>query len=333
MAGGRDWRRRWSPTWPSAVTACTGWRCPGRRSTTVPNLTGRNRAGRCRKGGGQPERPLRGPRERIPARRDRRRLPPARGAAAGAPAARAAQAGADPQERARRQSTIVVFGGTQIVEPRGAEQRLGALRATRRRSPRSRAARGRARRVAKVALLRRGPRVRRASCRRPASIARQADYVDHRRRAGHHGGRQPRRLRRRRQVHRPQHHAARRAAAQPVHHARAVLPVPLLRDPQDALPAAGRALVAFPGGFGTLDELFEVLTLVQTGKSRMQPILLFGREFWTRLIDFDFLVDEGDDLARGRQALPVRRERGGSLALAGLRVRGDDLPGELALDI
>jgi uncharacterized protein (TIGR00730 family) len=53
------------------------------------------------------------------------------------------------------------------------------------------------------------------------------------------------------------------------------------------------ALVCFPGGFGTLDELFEVLTLVQTGKSRMRPILLFGREFWTRLIDFDLLIDTG----------------------------------------
>jgi uncharacterized protein (TIGR00730 family) len=51
------------------------------------------------------------------------------------------------------------------------------------------------------------------------------------------------------------------------------------------------ALVCFPGGFGTLDEMFEVLTLVQTGKSRMRPILLFGREFWTRLIDFDLLID------------------------------------------
>ena len=53
------------------------------------------------------------------------------------------------------------------------------------------------------------------------------------------------------------------------------------------------ALVCFPGGFGTLDELFETMTLVQTGKSRRRPILLFGRDFWTRLIDFQHLVDTG----------------------------------------
>jgi predicted Rossmann-fold nucleotide-binding protein len=52
-------------------------------------------------------------------------------------------------------------------------------------------------------------------------------------------------------------------------------------------------LVCFPVGFGTLDELFETLTLTQTGKSRRRPILLFGREFWTRLIDFDWLIETG----------------------------------------
>ncbi len=61
-----------------------------------------------------------------------------------------------------------------------------------------------------------------------------------------------------------------------------------------------KALVAFPGGFGTLDELFEALTLVQTGKTPPLPIVLFGEKFWKQLIDFDFLVAEGviheDDL-------------------------------------
>jgi len=53
------------------------------------------------------------------------------------------------------------------------------------------------------------------------------------------------------------------------------------------------ALVCFPGGFGTLDELFETLTLVQNSKSRKRPILLFGRAFWEKLLNFQHLVDTG----------------------------------------
>jgi uncharacterized protein (TIGR00730 family) len=54
-----------------------------------------------------------------------------------------------------------------------------------------------------------------------------------------------------------------------------------------------KALVAFPGGFGTLDELFEVITLVQTRKSKQVPIVLFGTEYWKKLINFDLLIEEG----------------------------------------
>lgn len=53
------------------------------------------------------------------------------------------------------------------------------------------------------------------------------------------------------------------------------------------------ALVVFPGGFGTLDELFELITLQQTGKTRPSPIVLFDQAYWRRLIDFDMLIEEG----------------------------------------
>ncbi len=54
-----------------------------------------------------------------------------------------------------------------------------------------------------------------------------------------------------------------------------------------------KSLVAFPGGFGTLDELFETLTLIQTKKVQPIPVLLFGQAFWRRIINFDALVEEG----------------------------------------
>jgi uncharacterized protein (TIGR00730 family) len=62
-----------------------------------------------------------------------------------------------------------------------------------------------------------------------------------------------------------------------------------------------KALVAFPGGFGTLDELFEIITLVQTKKAKPVPIILFGSEYWKRLFNFEVLIEEGaikrEDLA------------------------------------
>jgi len=54
-----------------------------------------------------------------------------------------------------------------------------------------------------------------------------------------------------------------------------------------------KALIVFPGGYGTLDELFDTLTLIQTKKISPIPVLIFGREFWERIINFEGLVEEG----------------------------------------
>ena len=54
-----------------------------------------------------------------------------------------------------------------------------------------------------------------------------------------------------------------------------------------------KALICFPGGFGTLDELFTTLTLRQTGRMQEIPIILYSKEYWDGIIDFQFLADEG----------------------------------------
>ena len=54
-----------------------------------------------------------------------------------------------------------------------------------------------------------------------------------------------------------------------------------------------KAMVAFPGGYGTCDELFETLTLIQTRKVKPFPVLLFGEEYWRRIVNFQYMVDEG----------------------------------------
>ena len=85
------------------------------------------------------------------------------------------------------------------------------------------------------------------------------------------------------------------------------------------------ALVVFPGGFGTLDELFEILTLVQTGKAPKLPVVCFDRDYWTRVIDFEALLREGM-IARADRDLVTfvndAEEAWAALLAAGLRVPG-----------
>ncbi|MBL8736530.1 MAG: LOG family protein, partial [Planctomycetes bacterium] len=54
-----------------------------------------------------------------------------------------------------------------------------------------------------------------------------------------------------------------------------------------------KAMVAFPGGFGTMDELFEALTLIQTRRMQPIPVVLFGRDYWRRIVDWELFVEEG----------------------------------------
>jgi hypothetical protein len=89
------------------------------------------------------------------------------------------------------------------------------------------------------------------------------------------------------------------------------------------------ALVAFPGGFGTLDELFELLTLVQTGKAPKLPVLCFDRAYWTRLVNFDALLEDGMIAPADRELVTFvddAEEAWATLVAAGLRAPAETPP-------
>jgi uncharacterized protein (TIGR00730 family) len=92
-----------------------------------------------------------------------------------------------------------------------------------------------------------------------------------------------------------------------------------------------RAVVVFPGGFGTLDELFESLTLIQTGRMARVPFLLFGEEFWRRIVDWDALADAGtiapEDLDLFRFVETADQALEAIDAWDGVGTKREDIPG------
>ena len=195
------------------------------------------------------------------------------------------------------ESRIVVFGGTRIVEPKKAKARVASLERKLKRAPND-------------------PNVK-AKLRAARSILSKSKYYDEAREFGRLASRESRRD--------GQNHnvivtgggpgimeAANRGAFDV--RAKSIglnITLPMEQDPNPYISPElclqfhyfairkmhfllrAKALVAFPGGYGTLDELFEALTLVQTKKVPPLPIILFGEKYWRRLIDFDYLVKEG----------------------------------------
>ena len=193
--------------------------------------------------------------------------------------------------------TIVVYGSTRIPEPGAARRKVEALRALVRAYP------GNEEFNLRLAAAERilaksyyydvarefGRLVGEAASRRAVA---PSGYHD-RRRSRPDGGCEPRRLRRRRQVGGAEYRIAARAVSDPD-----VTPDLCFRFHYFALRKLhlllrAKALVAFPGGYGTFDELFEVLTLVQTRTIKPIAVILVGELFWRRAVDFDYLVEEG----------------------------------------
>ncbi len=116
---------------------------------------------------------------------------------------------------------------------------------------------------------------------------------NYRRRPRHHGSRQPRRLRSRRAFNRLQHRAAVRTRPNPYQTLSVTFKYFFVRKMMFVKYSLG--FVIFPGGFGTFDELFEALTLIQTKKIRDFPIVLFGRSYWSGMLDWlrDVVLSNG----------------------------------------
>jgi uncharacterized protein (TIGR00730 family) len=194
-------------------------------------------------------------------------------------------------------STIVVFGGTQIVEPEQARRRLAEAREAAARSPGDAALAAALARAERVAAKGRFYDAAREFARIVSMAGQRGDYRDYVVVTGGGPGIME-------AANRGAHDVGAKSIGFNITLPSEQIPNPYItpelcfrfhyfavRKLHFLLRA--RALVAFPGGFGTMDELFETLTLRQTGRMQEIPIVLFGREYWERAVDWRFLADEG----------------------------------------
>ena len=195
------------------------------------------------------------------------------------------------------ESTIVVFGGTQILEPAQAARRLAAAREALARSPDDPRLARAAARAERIAAKGRYYEAARAFGRLVSSSSQVGERREYVIVTGGGPG-----------IMEAANRGAFDAGAKSVGF-NITLPAEQLPNPYITPDLCFRfhyfalrklhfllraqALVAFPGGFGTLDEVFETLTLRQTGRMQEIPVVLFGRSYWDRVVDFRFLVEEG----------------------------------------
>jgi uncharacterized protein (TIGR00730 family) len=195
------------------------------------------------------------------------------------------------------QSTIVVFGSTQIVEPAEAERRLAAAKEALAREPDNPACRRAVDRAERIAAKARFYDAAREFARITALACQEEGCCDYVVVTGGGPGIME-------AANRGAHDVGAKSVGLNITLPQEQAPNPYitpelcfqfhyfaLRKMHFLLRA--RALVIFPGGFGTMDELFEVLTLRQTNRMQEIPVILYCREYWERAIDFQFFADEG----------------------------------------
>jgi uncharacterized protein (TIGR00730 family) len=194
-------------------------------------------------------------------------------------------------------STVVLFGSTQIIEPAVAEEKLERLRSRLAETPKDSRRRRAVARAEEIAKLSRYYDIAREFARLVSTVSQTVDSREYVITTGGGPGIME-------AANRGAYEAGAKSIGLNIRLPKEQQPNPYI-TPELCFQfhyfamrkfhflMRAKALVVFPGGFGTLDELFDALTLRQTGRMQEIPIIIFGREYWQRIVDFQYLADSG----------------------------------------